>query len=431
MTQPIYNYTPISPPGFTQDTVTGINNLGEIVGSNPSGYPGEVFTYGGGSYTTFFGPGPVTITGGINDLGQFVGYSHLVTDYIIDRAFLYNGSTFQDIVLPQVGGGLFGSRPTGINNSDQIVGNPAFLDSGGNFTDLNGPPNGISNAGEIVGYYYNNGFHGYLYNNGTYTTLDDPLATNRPVDTSINGSPTLGTVATAINDLGEIVGYYNDALGTRHGFLYSHGTYVTLDNPAGTAGTYLTGINNNGQIVGDYIDNNGTHGFLATVAFSPDDAGTIAFTAEYGTAPSADELNNLINFVTPQYAYGQQIGVMDPAVYAYEALGVALAPTATQFQNTFGPSNPTYPASPAGDAQFAADAYASVFGHSAGPDQIQHFVDQLNYLEGLYTAAGVFGNNANIDLLARGAVYGQMLGIEHEIDPTAIIGISTTTAHSV
>jgi hypothetical protein len=170
---------------------------------------------------------------------------------------------------------------------------------------------------------------------------------------------------------------------------------------------------------------------LATLTFDPGNAGTIVYTAEYGTAPSAAELDALVQFTNPQYAYGQQIGMMDPAVYAYEALGVALASKGTQFQNTFGPSNPTYPASAAGDAQFATDAYANVFGHSAGPDQIQHFVDQLNYLEGLYTAAGVFGNNANIDLLARGAIYGQMLGIEHEIDPTAIIGISTTTTHSV
>jgi hypothetical protein len=58
-------------------------------------------------------------------------------------------------------------------------------------------------------------------------------------------------------------------------------------------------------------------------------------------------------------------------------------------------------------------------------------VAELNFLENLYTTAGVFGNAANIDLLARGAVYGTMLGMEHEIDPTAIIGISTAPAHSV
>jgi hypothetical protein len=158
----------------------------------------------------------------------------------------------------------------------------------------------------------------------------------------------------------------------------------------------------------------------STGSLSPDTVGTIVYTAEYGSAPSAGELNVLVQFVNAQYVYGQQIGVMDPAVYAYQSLGVALASTATQFQNTFGPSNPTYPASPAGDTQFATDAYASVFGHPAGPAQIQQFVAQLNFFETLYTSAGGFGSPTKIDLLARGAVYGQMLGIAHEIDPTAL-----------
>ena len=41
-------------------------------------------------------------------------------------------------------------------------------------------------------------------------------------------------------------------------------------------------------------------------------------------------------------------------------------------------------------------------------------MDQLDSFEALYTAAGIFGSVSKIDLLARGAIYGQMLGIEHE-----------------
>lgn len=178
---------------------------------------------------------------------------------------------------------------------------------------------------------------------------------------------------------------------------------------------------------------------LGAQPFSPETAGTIVHIAEYGSPPSATELNALVQFTTPQYAYGQQIGVTDPAVYAFQSLGIALASTATHFQNTFGPSNPMYPGSPAGDAQFVTDAYASVFGHPGSSAQIQHFVDQLTSFEALYTAAGVFGVASNIDLLARGAIYGQMLGTEHEIDPTAfngavgvsIVGITSTMTHSV
>ena len=55
---------------------------------------------------------------------------------------------------------------------------------------------------------------------GTYTTIDDPSTTG-------------GTILTSINDLGQIVGHYDDASGN-HGFLYSGGTYTTIDDPLAT-----------------------------------------------------------------------------------------------------------------------------------------------------------------------------------------------------
>ena len=37
---------------------------------------------------------------------------------------------------------------------------------------------GINSAGQVVGFYGNNsGEHGFLYSSGTYITIDDPLAT--------------------------------------------------------------------------------------------------------------------------------------------------------------------------------------------------------------------------------------------------------------
>src|SRR5262249_13894425 len=78
---------------------------------------------------------------------------------------------------------------------------------------------GFNDLGQVVGYaYYGGASHGFLYSNGTYTTLDDPSATG-------------GTYASAINDSGQIVGSYSDATGG-HGFLYSNGTWITLDDPA-------------------------------------------------------------------------------------------------------------------------------------------------------------------------------------------------------
>jgi probable HAF family extracellular repeat protein len=56
------------------------------------------------------------------------------------------------------------------------------------------------------------------------------------------------TLALGINDQGQIVGAYYSG-GTFNGFLYTNGSYTTLDDPAGT-NTRLSGINNAGEIVG-------------------------------------------------------------------------------------------------------------------------------------------------------------------------------------
>jgi probable HAF family extracellular repeat protein len=108
----------------------------------------------------------------------------------------------------------------------------------------------INDVGQIVGVFQdsNNIQHGFLYSNGTYTTLNDPSAATP------NGVGGLGTYANSINGSGQIVGYYADGTGVNHGFLYSggtNGTYTTLDDPSASgAGTVTFGINDLGQIVG-------------------------------------------------------------------------------------------------------------------------------------------------------------------------------------
>jgi probable HAF family extracellular repeat protein len=386
MTQ--YNFADLSFPGASQDFATGINDLGQIVGYYIGGLYSVVlpvdsgigFLYSAGAYAAIsypFLPNPQAIADhaqathptAINDSGQIVGFWIAGTGYF---GFLFSDGTYTN--LPS------SLDPFGINNAGQIVVDD-FLYSGGHFltgmdTRTTLPPlaagnifaTDINNVGQIVGYFADSSkhAHGFIYENGAYTTLDDPLA----VGTSTTGE-IVGTFITGENDNGQIVGYYTDASGKEHGFLYDSGTFTTIDNPSGTQ-TELNGINNSGEIVGSYTDSVGhSHGFVATtdtisyapLAYSPDAASTIVYAAEYGTLPGVTETFKLIGFTTPQYAYGQQIGVMDPALYAYQALGATLAATATHFQNTYGPSNPAYPNSAAGDVQFAADAYASVFGH--------------------------------------------------------------------
>jgi YVTN family beta-propeller protein/probable HAF family extracellular repeat protein len=73
-----------------------------------------------------------------------------------------------------------------------------------------------------------------------YTNVDFPGAAN---------SNALG-----INDLGQIIGAYQDASGHSHGYLYSAGIYVSLDGPVGSTNIYAQGLNDLGDIVGRIDD---------------------------------------------------------------------------------------------------------------------------------------------------------------------------------
>src|SRR5262245_17627252 len=110
---------------------------------------------------------------------------------------------------------------------------------------------GINNAGQVVGYYFDSQGknHGFLYSGGSYTTIDyQPVFPDPAVD---------DTYALGINDAGQIVEKYTD--GRDHGFLYSNGTFTTIDDPLGSplGRNVARGINKAGQIVGYYDDSQG------------------------------------------------------------------------------------------------------------------------------------------------------------------------------
>jgi probable HAF family extracellular repeat protein len=74
------------------------------------------------------------------------------------------------------------------------------------------------------------------------------------------------TDAYGINNAGQIVGYYYNSTGTEHGYVYTGGSFTTIDVP-GATGTGAHGINKAGQISGFYIVGNplpAAHGFVAT-----------------------------------------------------------------------------------------------------------------------------------------------------------------------
>ena len=276
---------------------------------------------------------------------------------------------------------------------------------------------GENSAGTIVGYYFDTSSHahGFIFHNGAFTTVDNPNGT----DTFLN----------AINNSDEIVGYYLKSGGPdypfAHGLIDTNGTLTTLDFGSNIS-TYLTGINDAGAVVGieglfdffsTFAATPGTVG-TAQLAYTPDIASLIVWKAEGGAAPpyiqpTYSELQTLISFSNSQHAYGQQIGVMDPVAYTYEALGATLSGS-PHFQQKVFTNLPS-------DADFVNQAYNSVFGHAGSAGQLQVFANQLHFVESLYTTAEI----ANADLVARGAVYGTMLGLEAEMTQVPIVG----TAH--
>lgn len=153
----------------------------------------------------------------------------------------------------------------GINNAGQVVGRysdsmgyHSYLESGGGFTTLNAPSlfgglgsvaTDINNSGQLSGYYYapSGDTHGYLNLGGAFLTTDVLGARSTEI---------LG-----INDSADFVGFYTDNLGN-HAFVFlqSLGMFTTLNTPGADA--RALGINNSRQIVGRYTDGTGTHGFV-------------------------------------------------------------------------------------------------------------------------------------------------------------------------
>jgi probable HAF family extracellular repeat protein len=150
-----------------------------------------------------------------------------------------------------------------INDRGQVVGQ--FIDSGGthgfvfeedSFCQLDYPGAtstnilGINNLGQMVGMFTTlTATAGFLYDRGTFSpALNFPGAGNL-------------TIANGINDRGQIVGVYQDALPGEHSFIYKAGRFTALQYP-GAKETAVDDINNGGEVVGNFPDAEGTHGFV-------------------------------------------------------------------------------------------------------------------------------------------------------------------------
>ena len=225
-------------PNSQGTNVFGVSDTGSsgvITGSwtDPSAVEhGYVGPANGSAYTLFDdpnSPGPGTEPRGINDNGYVTGFSNS-----------QNGSVSGDV--------------------------PFERDLSGNITELtkNGAPlNGVvqgfnDKTNKFAGGYINTSLKslGYLGEAGVYKK-----------GIRLKGLANNGFAARAINDKGEVVGWYYDTSGVQHGFLITNHTAQQLD-PAepNLASNVLEGINDKDKITGFWTDTSGIiHGYVYTM----------------------------------------------------------------------------------------------------------------------------------------------------------------------
>jgi hypothetical protein len=192
-----------TPNGGSSATAFGINDRGMIVGQYTLNGMTPGFAVNGLNVTTINAPsGPNTVNAqGINNKGLIVGF-YVGTD-MQDHGFMASlksarngtltGNAIADPTIPVVSGEPMGTKFV----FSQIL--------------------GINDKGIAVGYYGDSTMsqHGFIYNTktGHYTFLDDPSeGFNNGVEV---------TQITGITNSGEITGFYTDTGGIAHGFVAS------------------------------------------------------------------------------------------------------------------------------------------------------------------------------------------------------------------
>ena len=222
------------------------------------------FVFARGAFTTVDYPGTAfSLLTGINGRGTMVGF------WRMPRASTWVRPAERRVRhcrVPEASS----TRIDGINASGDIVGaydtpdgsSPGFVRRHGKFTAVEPTPaatftvaKGISSSGDVVGYWAVNNEndeeierHGFLLRHGTYTIVDFPGSTK--------------TGLSAVNDEGDMFGWYDDVDGVTHAFLLRHGRFSTIDVPGSTF-TRGNALNDRGDTVGWYDDADGMeHGFV-------------------------------------------------------------------------------------------------------------------------------------------------------------------------
>jgi hypothetical protein len=245
----------------TFNQLLGINNEGVIagyLGSGTKGHPNKGYQFlppysQGNIHSENFPHSVQTQVTGLNDRGVTVGF--------------------------------FSTQ----NNANNVNNNFGWYAAGGHFHEVNfftgtpaSPPVdqllGVNNHDVAVGFFTNSGGvnRGYTYNISTkkFNRVLPPGASNSHLGASLT--------ATAINDNGDVAGFYNATSGV-DGFLKLHnGDFIKFAVP-GAAMTQAFGVNNFDTVVGTYTLGNGDtfgfiyklgHGITTTSISDPNGVGT-------------------------------------------------------------------------------------------------------------------------------------------------------------
>jgi hypothetical protein len=275
----------------TFNQLLGINNEGVIAGYFGSGAQGHAnkgyrlyLPYGQGNYAheNFPGSRQTQVTG-LNDLGVTVGFwstqnnANMVNNnfgfYSVEGRYHTVNFPTGDNASPQV------DQLLGVNDHDVAVG---FYTNGqgGNrgytynirtrsFTRVlvPGAPSGeagpsltataINNYGDVAGFYAKS---------SSQTDAFLRLRSGRFITLAVPGAAM--TQAFGVNDRDEVVGAYTTGSGSNaatHGFTWRPGYgFRTVDDPHGQGATTINGVNDLGDLVGFYTDSAGnTDGMLA------------------------------------------------------------------------------------------------------------------------------------------------------------------------